>query len=380
MADSLKSFFSPALVRRIAESIAAVHPEFPRRPFVKDATRGLDELELLARGRQIAGALHRHLPDRYEDAVEVLVRSLGPRHASDELEGVGMAPFFYLPHTIFVATHGLGPEHFEISMRAQHVLTQRFTCELSIRPFLEHHRDRTLAILREWTSDPSPHVRRLVSEGTRPRLPWAPRVSWIEREPERVLPLLEALKDDPTTLVRRSVANHLNDLSKSHPKMVAEIAQRWLSEKNSSERRALVKHALRSAIKRGDPSALATLGFGRAPEIAISNIAFVPRRVAIGKNVRIAFSILSKKKRGKQSLAVDLIVHFVKKNGNASAKVFKVGVAELNANEAVTFAKVISLAVHTTRKPNPGRHRIEAAINGQRFDLGAFIVTGATGR
>jgi 3-methyladenine DNA glycosylase AlkC len=370
MAEALKTFFSRPLVKRLADSITRVYPTFPALAFTRDACQGLDDLELLARGRHVATALHAHLPARYADAVEVLVRSLGPEHRSDELEGAGMAPFFYLPHTIFVATYGL--DDFDLSMRAQHEITRRFTCEFSIRPFLERHPEATLEVLRRWVTDPSPHVRRLVSEGTRPRLPWAPRVRWIDEQPDRVLPLLEALKDDPASVVRRSVANHLNDLSKLNPKLACDVAERWL-DGASSERRALVAHALRSAVKRGDKRALSLLGFGDKPKVEVARVKFEPARVDIGGGTRVAFTLEATGKRA-QSLSVDLVVHFVKARGKTSPKVFKVGRVKLEPGGRAELAKSISLAVHTTRKPNAGRHAVEALINGQRFDLGAFAV------
>jgi len=369
MAEALKHFFSRSLVVRLARSLADAWPAFPTKAFVRDATRDLDELELLDRARHITRALHAHLPASYPEALRVLLASLGPEHASDELEGAGMAPFFYLPHTMFVAEHGLA--HFELSMNAQHALTRRFTCEFSIRPFLEHAPDETLAVLHGWTRDPSPHVRRLVSEGTRPRLPWAPRVSWIEKHPERVLPLLEALRDDPASVVRRSVANHLNDLSKTDPDRVAQIARRWLADA-SPERRALVKHALRSAVKRGHRASLEVLGFGGAPVVSIEDIRITPRRVKIGERVCVELALRSRAKRA-QTLAVDLVVHFVKVRGTG-AKVFKLKTVELAPRAAVTLAKTVSLAVHTTRSPNAGEHRVEALVNGVAHPLGTFTV------
>lgn len=361
MAAALKDFFSPALVRRIAASLP---PSFPAEAFVRDATKGLASRELVARGEHIAAALKKHLPQRYEDAVAVLLASLGPEHVGEELEGVGMGPFFYLPHVIFVAEHGL--EHFALSMRAQHELTRRFTCEFSIRPYIDRYPEQTLAVLAEWAHDPSPYVRRLVSEGTRPRLPWAKHVRFLEEHPERALPLLELLKDDPASVVRRSVANHLNDLSKFRPELVHDVARRWLPE-----RRPLIEHALRSAIKRGDRVAMKLLGFGARPKIAIEAIA-LPRRVAIGGRARISFDVRALRA---QSLIVDLVVNFVKANGKPSPKVFKVAQLVLARGERATASKSISLAVHTTRKPYPGRHTVEAVINGERQILGGFVVT-----
>lgn len=373
MAESLKTFFSPALVRRLAGDIARALPRFRARAFIARATAGLDELELLDRGKHIAAALAALLPPAYPEAIEVLLRSLGPEHATDELLGVGMAPFFYLPHVIFVAERGL--EHFDVSMRAQYELTKRFSAESSIRPYIARDPERTFAVLREWTRDPNAHVRRLVSEGTRLRLPWAMRVAWLDRNPARVLELLELLKDDPAPLVRRSVANNLNDLGKVHPTLLVETCAAWLKDA-SAERRALVEHALRSAIKRGEAGALALLGFGGEPSVAIEDVRFQPKRVAIGGQVTASFTVRSTA-RAAQSLLVDLRVHFVKANGSSSPKVFKLERVELPARGRVELATRVSLAVHTTRKPRPGRHAVDVLVNGRAIQVGAFDVVAA---
>jgi 3-methyladenine DNA glycosylase AlkC len=299
----------------MAGEIQRVEPSFRARAFTKAASAGLDEFELLDRGRHIAQALAARLPE-YPDAVEILLRSLGPEHATDELVGVGMAPFFYLPHVLFVAEHGL--DHFELSMRAQCELTKRFSAESSLRPLIARYPERTLDVLRSWASDPSAHVRRLVSEGTRLRLPWAIRVAWLDANPRRALELLELLKDDPAPLVRRSVANNLNDMGKVQGALVIEICARWL-EDASAERRALVEHALRSAVKRKDADALRLLGYGRKAEVALKGVRLHPPRVTIGGRVEISFVLRSKSKKP-QDLLVDLAVHFVKANGTTAPR------------------------------------------------------------
>lgn len=370
MGEPLKTFFSKALVQRLAAEIVRVEPSFPARAFIKRATAGLDELELMQRAKHIAAALAEHLPPAYPDAIDVLLRSLGPEHATDELVGVGMAPFFYLPHVLFVAERGL--DHFELSMHAQYELTKRFSAESSIRPYIANEPDRTFAVLRKWTRDGNPHVRRLVSEGTRLRLPWAMRVAWLDQHPERVLELLELLKDDPTTLVRRSVANNLNDLGKVHPKLLIDTCAAWL-EGASAQRSKLVEHALRSAIKRGEAGALGLLGFGSKPLVALQDVRFEPKRVAIGGHVSVSFTLRSKA-RTAQSLLVDLAVHFVKANGSSSAKVFKLERVELPARGKVELATKVSLAVHTTRKPRPGTHAVDVLVNGAAMRAGEFEV------
>jgi 3-methyladenine DNA glycosylase AlkC len=376
MAVSLKTFFSPSLVRRLAADIGRAYPDFPARAFEKRACSGLDALELLDRGKHIARALEACLPEDYPKAVDALLRSLGPEHATDELVGVGMAPFYYLPHTLFVAERGL--EHFDVSMRAQYELTKRFSAESSIRPYIARYPERTLAVLREWTRDANAHVRRLVSEGTRLRLPWAARVPWLEANPERVLALLELLKDDASTLVRRSVANSLNDLGKLRPDLLIRTCTAWL-QGASPERRDLVEHALRSAIKRGNRDALQLLGYGRKASVAVEGVRFQPPRVAIGGRVSMTFTLHSRAREA-QDLLVDVAVHFVKARGHAAPKVFKLKRLVLPARGRAELRAAFSLAVHTTRVPRPGLHVVDVIVNGQARRAGSFQVTAARRR
>jgi 3-methyladenine DNA glycosylase AlkC len=373
MGEPLKTFFSRPLVQRLAAEIARVEPGFPSRLFVQQATAGLDELELIDRGKHIAAALGEHLPPAYPDAIDVLLRSLGPEHATDELVGAGMAPFFYLPHVLFIAERGL--DHFELSMHAQYELTKRFSAEGSIRPYIANEPERTFAVLEKWTRDENAHVRRLVSEGTRLRLPWAMRVAWLDQNPERVIELLERLKDDSSTLVRRSVANNLNDLGKVYPKLLIDTCTAWL-EGASAQRVALVEHALRSAVKRGEAGALGLLGFGKQPMVALEGVRFQPKKVAIGGQVSVSFTLRSTT-RAAQSLLVDLAVHFVKANGSSSPKVFKCKRVELPARGKVDLAAKVSLAVHTTRKPRPGTHAVDVLVNGTVMRAGEFQVVAA---
>lgn len=374
---TLKSWLGRDTVERIADAIAAVHPAFPRAAFVADATRGLAARELLARGDHVAGALRVHLPRDTREALRVLVASFGPELGEGDLEGLGMAPFLYLPHVAFIRAWGL--EAFDAAIDAQHALTRRFTAEWSIRPFLEREPARTLAVLRTWARDPSPHVRRLVSEGTRPRLPWAPRLRVFQSEPGPVLALLELLKDDPSEYVRRSVANHLNDLGKDHPALLVEIARRW-ADGATPERARLVRHALRSLVRRGDREALALLGHGARPRIAVRGATVEPSRARVGEAV-IFRATLSSRARTPQRLAVDLTVHFVKARGEPRAKVFKLRVLTLPPGGEIEVRKRISLAQMSSRRHHLGVHEVELVVNGERFRAARFeVVPGAPRR
>ncbi|MBI3148631.1 MAG: DNA alkylation repair protein [Betaproteobacteria bacterium] len=368
MAAALKDQFGPEVIETLAQRIAAVFPDFPRRAFVAQARRGFEALDLMARGRHLARVLRPHLPQDVSAALEVLRLSLGPKLASSE--GNGMAPFFYLPHSAFVAEFGL--EAFEPAMHLQYDLTQRFTAEFCLRPFLERYPERTLERLRLWARDQNVHVRRLVSEGTRPRLPWAPRLTHLEAHQQAVLGLLESLKDDPEEYVRRSVANHLNDLGKDQPELLRRIAARWL-EGASPERRSLVRHALRSLVNHGDREALQLLGYGQAAQVEIDALDISPRRAQVGERVSVSLS-LRNPRRTPQNLLVDLRVAFVKAKGETRPKVFKLRSLRLAAGQTALLQKSISLAQHTTRTHYAGRHELELLVNGTAMPLGHFLL------
>ena len=204
------------------------------------------------------------------------------------------------------------------------------------------------------------------------RLPWAPRVAWLDANPERVLALLELLKDDPSTMVRRSVANNLNDLGKVRPDLLNRTAAAWL-ERASPERRALIEHALRGAVKRGDAAALRLLGFGKKAAVSLERVVFQPRRVKIGGRVAMTFMLRSTS-RAPQDLLIDVAVHFVKARGVTGAKVFKLKRLTLAPREQADLQTSFSLAVHTTRVPQPGVHSVDVMVNGQRIPAGSFNV------
>jgi len=257
--SSLKDLLSQEAVTCLARNISLVHQEFPSDSFIKMATRGLEPLGLLERGYHVAGVLREHLPEQYDNAIQILINSLTP--PLKQTDSLGLSVFFYLPHSCFIGRFGLdsekngGRDPFNTSMKAQYELTRRFSAEFSIRPFLIRWPERTLSQLLEWTHDDDPHVRRLCSEGTRPRLPWAIHLLEFIKNPYPVLPILEKLKDDPDLYVRRSVANHLGDIAKNHLELVLDICNRWLTDA-SLERRWLIRHALRYPAKKGEKNAL----------------------------------------------------------------------------------------------------------------------------
>lgn len=369
MAEPLKNSFGADVPRTIGHMIAAASPRFDEKAFVRSALEGYEDLALMPRAWKIAHALRRFLPDDYAKAIQIVLASL--EQPSGRTAAAGMGGFVFLPHVFFVAEYGL--DHFEPSMRAQYLLTQRFTAEFSIRRYLERHQEATLARLAEWTTDPSEDVRRLVSEGTRPRLPWAPRLRAFQVDPRPVLTLLERLKDDVSLYVRRSVANNLNDIGKDHPDVLAETATRWL-EHATEQRRWIIRHALRSAVKRGEEGALRVLGFGDKAVVAVKKVRITPARPPIGSSVDISCDVANQAS-GAQRLLVDLRVHYVKANGKQSPKVFKLKTVELPPKGTIRLSKSLALTQFTTRTHYPGLHRIELLVNGHAYPLGQFHVT-----
>ena len=257
--SSLGVLLDGEAIECLAHNLGMVFPKFNGKSFQRAAHEGLKPLAILQRGTHLARVMRTHLPERYEEAIDVLMRSLTPPMTRTADFGLGV--FFYLPHVSFVATYGLDAEHnggrdpFEVSMGAQYELTRRYSAEYSMRPFLIRWPERTLARLMEWTRDADPHVRRLCSEGTRPRLPWAIQIPAFVKDPRPVLPILEVLKDDAELYVRRSVANHIGDIAKDHPKLAFEICERWL-DGASEERRWMIRHAVRHPAKKGVKAAL----------------------------------------------------------------------------------------------------------------------------
>jgi 3-methyladenine DNA glycosylase AlkC len=256
----LKELLGTEAVDCLARNILLVYPRFEAESFCQSALSGLEPLGLMQRGQHLAGALRQHLPGVYDKAVRIILDSLTP--ARTDADEFGLAEFFYLPHSYFISTYGTERQHnsgldpFETAMTALHALTTRFTSEFAIRIFLIRHQDRTLAQIMAWVSDPNPHVRRLCSEGTRPRLPWGKRVPSLITDPRLTMPILEALKNDPSLYVRRSVANHLGDIAKDHPDAAFAICERWLREEASPDLKWVIRHAVRYPAKKRNATAL----------------------------------------------------------------------------------------------------------------------------
>ncbi|HEY0259918.1 MAG TPA: DNA alkylation repair protein [Lacisediminihabitans sp.] len=262
---------------------------------------------------------------------------------------------------------------FDAALALLAELSPRLTSEFAVRPLLAADLGRAIPIVLGWTAHSDERVRRLASEGTRPFLPWAIRVPAIIAEPASTVPILDALYRDESEFVRRSVANHLNDLSRQNPALVVKTASRWMSAPDANTPR-LIRHALRTLIKRGDPGALGLLGFAPAPAVVVTGPVLGADTVAIGG--RLPFEVrLENTGDVRTALAVDYVVHHRKANGSQTTKVFKLTTRSLAAGESALLVKVHSFEQITTRAYHPGEHALEVQVNGVLSGRVAFQLT-----
>lgn len=267
------------------------------------------------------------------------------------------------------------PEAIDLGLDLMAALTPRLTAEFSVRRLLLAEPDRALAAAQRWTVDPDAHVRRLASEGTRPHLPWAKAIPAISADPGRTVDILDLLYRDSSESVRRSVANHLNDISRRHPDLVVATARRWLAAPDDTTA-ALVKHALRTLIKRGDPGALQLLGFGTADLLTVSGPTLHSAEIALGESLVFETSVTNRADEA-VTVVVDFVLHFRKANGGTAPKVFKLSTASLGPGEKRTFRKSFPVRPITTRRYYPGRQGIDIQVNGRRYGDVAFTLTAA---
>ena len=374
MAEPFKNLISPALVRAAAPALQRAWPAFDGERFAALATDGLETLELKARAMHVCAALEATLPANFAAAADVIEAALAPAEPADADAPTndptgGLRGWILWPVGEYIARHG--QEQPQRALAALHALTQRFTAEFAIRPFIVRHPALVFATLRRWTTDASPHVRRLVSEGSRPRLPWGLRLQSLVQDPSPTLPLLAALQDDPSDYVRRSVANHLNDIAKDHPQVVVDWLRTHLPGA-PAPRRALLRHASRTLVKQGHPGVMKAWGLGSAWR-GEAVLTLTPRRVKLGDGITFTLQLRSNSARV-QKLAVDYAVHHVKADGSRTPKVFKGWTIELPARGEATLVKRHSLRPVTTRRYHPGEHGLVVQVNGRPVAESTFAL------
>lgn len=357
MAGPLKEMFNRAHFERLAQEVVAVYRPFDPEGFLKEVQRGHEARELNARMRHVAITLRGHLPKEYRKAVHVL-KEVAPRMPKG---------YTALLYPDFVGVHGLEDPAF--SLEALRFFTRFGSSEFAVREFFRRDVQGTLKVMRTWAEDEDEHVRRLASEGSRPRLPWSFRLDAVVRDPRLTTPILERLRADDALYVRRSVANHLNDFSKDHPEYMVGLLRGWgIRHPHTAW---IAKHASRTLIKAGDPAALALFAFDTRVKVRVDHLVVSPRRLRLGERLEFSFTVVSGAPRA-QHLVIDYAIHYRKANGGTSRKVFKLKEVELPAKGALHLRKRQRIMDLSTRKHYPGEHMVEVQVNGRVLARGVF--------
>jgi 3-methyladenine DNA glycosylase AlkC len=358
MAEPLKNMYTPAFFEQFANQIKTVYSAFNKERFIELIYDNLwDERELKQRFRHITHCLGQTLPPSYKEALAIL--SL----IADDCKGF---PYLFFPD--FIEVYGL--EDYELSVRHLEIFTKYSSAEFAIRPFIVRYPDQLMAQMLLWTQHPDPHVRRLASEGCRPRLPWGMALSAFKADPAPILPILTALREDSSEYVRKSVANNLNDITKDHPLLVLRIAQEWYGSHPGTN--WIVKHACRTLLKQGYPEALALFGFEKLSSIEVDHLVITPTEITMGQDLTFSFTIRNNSIES-QKIRLEYGIDFVKANGTRTTKIFKISEKAMGRGK-LQVTKTHRLREITTRVHYAGEHRLSIRINGvelagERFHL-----------
>jgi 3-methyladenine DNA glycosylase AlkC len=349
-----KNRISPPAIAGLAGDFKWAWPDFPATEFEARAIGGLSGLEMKGRVVQVADALAAALPDDFTQAAAIVAKAL---------ERPGFDGWIVYPVDDYVARYGIS--HPEVALQLMAGLTSRWSCEFAIRPFIERHPRITFDYFDRWIVSDDEHLRRLVSEGSRPRLPWGSRLRAFIEDPTPTISLLDRLVDDPSPYVRKSVANHLNDISKDHPELVIQTASGWLESDpvgDSGRRDWIVSHGLRSLIKAGHPEALRLLGYDPEAEISLLGFRVTPEQIEAGEAITIEFSLLAEQPA---PVMVDYAIHHAGASGMRSAKVFKLKKATLEAMVETDFRREHRIREVSVRRIHPGPHLVTLQVNGK---------------
>jgi 3-methyladenine DNA glycosylase AlkC len=367
---SLKDhLFNEKKVRQLANELAAVHTPFKVNPFVAEVVTAFPQLELKQRITHIAHCLKKYLVPNYKEAAQIILKAL-PAPLNPQLSDDDFGDFIYAPYSEYISLFGCDKTNYALSMKALYELTKRFSVEFSIRNFINAFPDECKVYFLKWSQDKNYQVRRLCSEATRPTLPWACKISYTSAD---TLPILQNLYIDKTRYVTRSVANHLNDISKKEPELLIKLLNQWRKEKRQEQQELdfIIKHSLRTLIKKGHPKALALVGIGDSSGVNIQ-LKTYNKVVALNSSLSFEFSVASKQTK---DLLIDYIVYFKSKNGAYTSKVFKLKNFTAEAREQYSLVKKHKfLADASTRTLHKGLHKVAIQVNGSvlaqfEFDL-----------
>jgi len=367
--ELMKNGLSKPAILRISEALHKVTPNFNSSEFETLCLNGLEHLELKERVNHIIQALHQFLPDDFTQTANLLIKIPSVWDFGDPDDS--LKSFAAWPIIDYFSVYGL--EQPEIALYGLKKLTHLFSAEFAIRPFIMKYPEYCHEQFILWVKDDSADVRRLVSEGTRPKLPWGIQLKAFVTNPNVNIPLLDALKADSSLYVRRSVANHLNDIAKDHPQLVIDTCKVW-STLASKDIDWVIKHATRTLVKAGCSDVFPLLGYTENPQLNIEAFELSNKEIQLGQSIQFNFKINSTSLE-KQNIVIDYAIHFMKANNQQHAKVFKFKNVKLRSNESLQLNKSFSFKKISTRKYYTGEHKIEILVNGKVVSDNKFTVT-----
>jgi len=363
MAALLKDLYSPAFYNNFANVLAQVLPGFEQQQFISaifDETFASKELK--ERMRHTAQVLHQFFPKDFAQAA-TLIRQLITQLRQNGIQEFSIE-YMFLPD--YIETYGLND--FNSAVNTMELVTQFTSCEFAVRPFLLKYGDRMLQQMTAWSLHENHKVRRLASEGTRPRLPWAMAIPALKKDPSPVLPILENLKQDPSEFVRRSVANNLNDIAKDHPDIVIDIAAKWRGL--SKETDAIIKHGCRTLLKQGHTAILTYYGL-QSNNISLKDFTIATPTVAIGESLVFSFSLTNNNSTA-QMIRLEYAIYYKRQNGQLSKKVFKISEKVYQPREKVVVQRRQSFKPITTRRFYTGQQQVSIIVNGVEKEIKPF--------
>jgi 3-methyladenine DNA glycosylase AlkC len=365
--EPLKNMYNPEFFERLCPIMRNVIPGFDCRDFIfRIFNNTWPDLELKERVRQITHVLHHFMPKDFTVAAGMITELAAALREGASPEQ-GFATIF-LPDYIQV----FGLDFPDQSMDALEKITDLVSAEFAIRPFIIRYPDKTMKRMLSWSNHSSSNVRRLSSEGCRPRLPWAMGLPEFKKDPQLILPILENLKMDTSEYVRRSVANNLNDIAKDHPELVLRIAKKWKGKNEETDR--IIKHACRTLLKKGNIEALALHGYDHKTRAAIDHLSIEKKKIKVGEVLNFSFQFVSKEKKISR-FRLEYVIDYITASGKISRKVFKISENEFKPGLPIQISRKQSFKNLTTRKHFKGKHSISILVNGNRLASSQFLVT-----
>ena len=350
MPDLLKNMYNRESLSELALNIQSVYSVFPMDEFLRSIMDNTwDSLELKGRVRQISLNLGKYLPVDYSAAINII----------DKVVVSCPTGFFSIFFPDFVEVYGQDEANWDLSIAALERYTPYSSSEFAVRPFIINHEQRMMAQMAAWAKHENEHVRRLASEGCRPALPWGQALDKFKKDPSPVLPILRQLKADPSLYVRKSVANNLNDISKTHPDLIAKLAREWYGENEYTD--WVIKHGCRTLLKQGNRDVLAIFGYYDGAAIDVDDFVLKETSVSRGRYITFSFTVCAKEST---KIRLEYGIDYVKSNGKTNRKIFQISESLLKENEKRFYEKTHSFAELSTRKHYPGIHSIALIVNG----------------